>query len=262
LTNAKKVTILKELGLDKIRIALSGSANISFSILQLFNHYLNIRILEVYGPSEVGGIFSLNTKHHIKFGTKGKPIPGVSLKILEDGELCFRGPNACLGYYNDPIETEQMIQDGWVRSGDLGYLDDNGFLCLTGRTKDIFRLSSGIIITPIVLEEVVAQHPLVTECIVVGEGRPYCAAIISLNHEEVIKLAQLENESSEEYLDSPLFFNAIQKHLDFVNSGLDDDKRILNFRILPRSFDLLNDELTPTMKIIKKGCIEELDSFN
>ena len=146
-------------------------------------------VLEGYGLSETCAAATLNTPDAYRFGTVGRPLPGTQVAIAADGEILIRGPHVFGGYYNDPAATEAALTaDGWLRSGDLGAIDAQGFLTITGRKKDLIITSSGKNITPVNIESELRDQPSITEAVVYGDNRPYLVAMLTLDREESVKL--------------------------------------------------------------------------
>src|SRR5213078_3504192 len=157
-------------------------------ILKFF-HAVGIPIAEVYGQTEGTGPTSLNPKDGIKIGTVGPPIPGVEVRIAEDGEVLVRGGNVFKGYFKNEEATAEMLEDGWMHSGDVGLLDEDGYLTITDRKKDLIITTAGKNIAPQELENRLKFHPLVSQAVVVGDRRPYLTALITLDAETAAKFA-------------------------------------------------------------------------
>ena len=166
------------LGMDEARFGITGAAPISAEILQFFAG-LGIVILEVYGQSEDCGPATFNRPGMTKYGTVGVPIPGVDVRIAEDGEILVRGPSVFKGYYKDPAATSAALVDGWLHSGDLGSFDADGFLSITGRKKDILITAGGKNIAPKNIEAALKNLPLVSQAVVIGDRRKFLSALIT-----------------------------------------------------------------------------------
>src|SRR5581483_3692766 len=173
-------------GLGRARLCVSGAAPVAAEVLEFFTG-LDISIREVYGQSEDTGPTSFTRAGKTKFGTVGPPLPGVEVKFAEDGEILVKGPNVFLGYYKDPAATAEALTDGWLHSGDLGALDADGMLRITGRKKDILITSGGKNITPVNIEGALKNHPLISEAVVVGDRRNYLTALVTLDPEASVK---------------------------------------------------------------------------
>jgi long-subunit acyl-CoA synthetase (AMP-forming) len=169
------------IGLDKVRVAVSGAAAIRKDVLDFFLS-LGLPIYEVYGQSECAGPATSNASRpgETRLGTVGRAIPGTVVKLAEDGEILFQGPNLCAGYFKDPASTSAAIQDGWLHTGDVGELDDKGFLRITDRKKDLFKTSGGKYIAPQPLEGLLRSIPIVAQAVIIGENRKYVTALLTL----------------------------------------------------------------------------------
>jgi long-chain acyl-CoA synthetase len=231
------------LGFDRARTLISGAAPIAPDVLEFFAS-LDLPIREIYGQSEDCGPTSFNLPGKTKLGTVGVPMPGLECKIADDGEILVRGPNVFLGYYKDPDATAESLEDGWLRSGDLGTFDKDGFLSITGRKKEIIITAGGKNIAPKNIEAAMKQCPLVGECVVIGDRRKYLTALITLSEAG----AQVEDEGE--------LRATIQAQLDQVNQTLARVEQIKKFTILPRPFGIDTGELTPTLKIKRKVVAE------
>ena len=174
-----------QLGLDRARIVVSGAAPIHPDVVRWFTG-IGLPIAEGYGQTEVALVTTLNPSHAIRIGTVGPPVPGASVRIVPDGEILVKGDNVCRGYWHNEASTRELIDDdGWLRSGDLGTLDDHGYLLITGRKKDLIIAAHGKNISPQNLETDLAAHPLVGQAIVIGDGRRYLTALIALDEAAV-----------------------------------------------------------------------------
>ena len=178
-----------------------------------------------------------------KFGTVGKPFKGCELKIAEDGEILVKGPNIFQGYYKNDEATDETLQDGWLHTGDIGEIDSDGFLKITGRKKDIIITAGGKNITPANLEAEIKQHPLVSQCVVIGDRRPYLVALVTLDPEEK---ATFEGDPRE----------SIQAHIDDINQKFARVEQVKKFEILPDDLSQEGGELTPTLKV-KRNVVAE-----
>ncbi len=235
------------LGLDETRIAVSGAAPVSKEIVEFFAG-LDVPIREVYGQSEGSGPTTFNVPGRTRFGSVGPPYPGVEVKIAADGEIVARGRNIFLGYYKDDQATKETLLDGWLQSGDLGEFDDEGFLSITGRKKDIIITAGGKNIAPKLIESSLKNHELISEAVVIGDRRKYLTALVTLDPEST------ERFLTERGLEGPANENAsvievVQAAVDTVNSGLARVEQIKKFTILPRELSIEDGELTPTLKV-------------
>src|SRR5205823_9640349 len=201
-------------------------------------HGIDILILEGYGLSEVTTAASVNLEDDFKFGTVGKPLPGVELRIAEDGEILIRSHTVFAGYYRDEEATRATLDDeGFVHTGDVGHLDDDGFLVITDRKKDIIVTAGGKNVAPQNLENELKAHRIVSQAIVVGDRKPYIAALITVDPEAA---------------NGTDVHAAVQVAVDAVNADRSRYEQIKRFTVLPREFALEHDEITPTLKLKRK----------
>lgn len=239
-------------GLDRGRFFVSGAAPIAREILEFFAS-LDIMINEVYGQSEDTGPTSFNRPGRTKFGSVGPAVPGVDVRIAKDDEVLVRGPNVFLGYYKDPEATADTLIDGWLHSGDLGVFDDEGFLNITGRKKEIIITAGGKNVTPKNIEQALKQNPLIAEAVVIGDRRKYLTCLITLDPDQAKSLG--ENGVRAE----------IQKTIDRVNQDLARVEQIKKFALLEKSFTIETGELTPTLKlkrnVVQKKFAKEIDAL-
>ncbi|MDP3895562.1 MAG: long-chain fatty acid--CoA ligase [Mesorhizobium sp.] len=235
------------IGLDKCPVPVSGAAPISTHVLEFFAA-LGIVVLEVYGQSEDCGPTTFNVAGATKLGTVGKPIPGLELKIAPDDEILVRSPSLFDGYAKDPAATAATLVDGWMKTGDLGRLDADGYLTIIGRKKDILITSGGKNITPANLEGDLMDIPLVEHAVVVGEGRNYLTALLTLGEDKLKDFAAVHGLSGDLRSD-PRVLAEIQQGIDALNPRHARVEQIRRFAILPRSLTMADNELTPTLKV-------------
>ena len=251
------------IGLGKVRVCVSGAAPISKEMLEFFSG-LDLTVLEVYGQSEDTGPTSFNRPGKTKFGTVGPIIPGVDVKIAEDGEILVKGPNVFLGYYKEPEATAETLKDGWLCSGDLGALDAEGFLSITGRKKEIIITSGGKNVTPANIEGALKNHPLVSEAVVIGDRRKFLTAVLTLDPEAAQKFCADRGVAAPPHK-SPEIQAEVQRAVDEVNATLAKVETIKKFTILPRSFAVETGELTPSLKVkrrvVAKNFSEEIEAM-
>jgi len=224
----------------RLRIGVSGGAPLAKEILEFF-HALDVLIVEGYGLTECTTAATVNRVSRFRFGTVGPALPGVELRIAEDGEVLIKSDTVFAGYFRDEEATREVLPgDGWLRSGDLGHIDDDGFLTITDRKKDILVTAGGKNIAPQNLENALKMHPLVSQALVVGDRRPYVAALITL----------VDGTSPDDAR------NEIERAVDDVNSELSRYEQIKRYTILPRDFTPEDDEVTPTLKLRRRVCQE------
>ncbi len=250
---------IREIFGGRVRYFLSSAAPIAVEILEFF-HACGMLILEGYGQSEVSCFCTLCTPDAYRFGSVGKAVPGVSLKTADDGEIMVKGDIVFKGYLNQPELTRQTLtQDGWIHTGDLGRIDEDGFLWITGRKKDIIITSGGKNVTPSNIENLLLNHPLIEYALVHGDRRKFLSALISLSPENLAAWAQANGMDATNY-DALIRHDAvvkeIQKAVDSANSHLANFETIKKFVIVPKPFQIETGELTPTMKV-KRRVVEE-----
>ena len=222
----------------------SGGAPLSREIAEFF-HALDVLILEGYGLSEVTTAATVNLPSAYRFGTVGKPLPGVELRLAPDGEILIRSNTVFAGYYHDDEATRQTIDDeGFVHTGDVGHIDDDGFLVITDRKKDLIVTSGGKNVAPQNLENELKAHRVVSQVVVVGDRRPYVAALVTVDPEAA------------DGLDEAGIRDAVQRAVEAVNTDRSRFEQIKRFRILPRDFSIEHDEVTPTLKLRRKVILD------
>ncbi len=240
-----------------LRLAVSGAAPINPDILRFFDAG-GVLVLEGWGMTETSTAATIAKPDDFKTGTIGKPFPGCEVRIAEDGEILVKGPNVFQGYYKNEEATRETIVDGWLHTGDLGEIDADGFIKITGRKKDIIITAGGKNITPANLEAEIKQHPIVSQCVVVGDRRPYLVALVTLDPEEAPGWAQEKGLSGDltELAVNDQVRASIQAHLDKINEKFARVEQIKKFAILPRDLSQENGELTPTLKV-KRAVVTE-----
>ena len=242
------------MGLDKARIAATSAAPISQEILEFFAGF-DLPIVEIYGQSEGTGPTTANGHGAIRFGSVGKAFPGCEVKVADDGEILLKGGNVFAGYYKDARATADTLVDGWLHSGDLGSFDDDGFLYITGRKKDIIITAGGKNIAPSNLELAIKDNLLVSEAVVIGDRRKYLTALITLDAERVAEFAA-EHGISGPVHHSDRLQKEIQATIDGMNDKLARVEQVKKFTILPRELTIDDGELTGTLKV-KRNVVSE-----
>src|SRR4051794_21360526 len=230
----------------RLRLAVSGAAPINPEILRFYDA-AGILVVEGWGMTETSTAATISTEEAFKIGTVGRPFPGCEVRIADDGEILVEGPNVFQGYYKNPEATAETIVDGWLHTGDIGELDADGYLLITGRKKDIIITAGGKNITPANLEAEIKQSPLVSQCVVVGDRRPYLVALVTLDAEEVAKLAVEDPEIGADegaWAASPRVRALIDEHLGRVNEKFARVEQVKKLAILPRDLSQEGGELT------------------
>ena len=241
----------------RVQYAVSGGAPLGERLGHFFRG-VGITVLEGYGLTETSPVVSANLPSNNKIGTVGRPVPGVTIRIADDGEILVFGPNVFPGYWHNEAATAEMIDaDGWLHTGDLGELDD-GHLRVTGRKKDIIVTAGGKNVAPAVLEDRLRAHPLVSPCMVVGDGRPYVACLVTLDEEALGpwkgRHPELASASLAELATSPEMIAEIQIAVDDANKAVSRAESIRRFRILPVDFTEQDGYLTPSLKV-RRGVV-------
>jgi long-chain acyl-CoA synthetase len=239
--------------------AISGGAPLG-ERLGHFYRGIGVLVLEGYGLTETSPAITFNRESALRIGTVGRPLPGVTIRIADDGEILVRGDVVFKEYFNNPEATAEAKQDGWFHTGDLGSLDADGFLSITGRKKEILVTAGGKNVAPAVLEDRVRAHPLVSQCMVVGDQQPFIAALVTVDEEALPAwLADQGREaaSATDLRDDPALRAAIQSAVDEANKAVSKAEAIRVFRILPRDFTEATGELTPSLKVKRAVVMKE-----
>lgn len=240
------------LGFSRTRVAVSGAAAINKEILEFFSG-LDVTIYEVYGQSEGCGPTTFNRPGATRFGTTGQAWPGSEVKLAPDGEVIMRGPNVFMGYYKDAAATRDTLIDGWLHSGDLGRFDEEGYLSIVGRKKDIIITSGGKNIAPRNIEAALKNIELIGDAVLVGEGRKYLSALLTLEPEAAGRFAAANQIEGAELHTHPKVIAAIQAEIDeVVNPQFARVEQVRKFTLLSRPFSVEGGEMTPTLKLKRK----------
>jgi long-chain acyl-CoA synthetase len=244
-----------------MRLLTSGGAPLPEEIAQFFVD-AGLPILQAYGLTE-NICVAFNTVENLKFGTVGRPMPMCEVRIAADGEILVKSPMMFSGYYKDAAKTAEMFdENGWLKTGDLGALDPDGFLKITGRKKEIIVLSSGKNVAPALTENLVKENHLVSQCFLYGDGRSYCVALITLNQLEAEMYAKANNIAYENFADltqNTEINDLIKRSVEKANARVSSSEQIKRFKILERDFSLEADEITPTLKVKRNVVSEKFD---
>ncbi|MBV2355478.1 AMP-dependent synthetase/ligase [Streptomyces sp. J2-1] len=242
----------------RIRNAMSGGSGMDRR-LGLFFAGAGVQIYEGYGLTESTAAATANPPTRTRYGTVGQAVPGMTVHIADDGEIWLRGPNVFQGYLNNQKATDGALHDGWLATGDLGALDEDGYLTITGRKKEILVTSGGKSVSPGVLEERVRDHPLVNQCIVVGNDRPYVAALVTLDQEAVDHWLQMRGKprlTAEQLVRDTDLETEVRRAVVAANTLVSQAESIRTFRVLARPFTEEHGLLTPSLKL-KRRAIEK-----
>ena len=239
------------LGLSRVRNAYTGGAAMGPDHFRFF-HALGVNLKQIYGQTEVAGISVVHRSGDIKFDTVGLPIPETEIKITEDGEILTRSPSVFLGYYKNPEATEETLKDGWLYSGDRGFIDDDGHLVVFDRTKDVFTLRDGRPFSPQYLETRLKFSPYVKDSWVIGDKKDYIAAVICIDYSVAGKWAdekKINYTSYQELSQIDQIYNLVEAQIRKANKDLPESARVVKFVNLYKEFDADDDELTRTRKL-------------
>ncbi|MBK0373382.1 MULTISPECIES: long-chain fatty acid--CoA ligase [Streptomyces] len=239
----------------RMRHAMSGGSGMDRR-LGLFFAGAGVDVFEGYGLTETSAAATANPPERTRYGTVGRPVPGTSVHIADDGEVWVNGPNVFSGYLGDPAATRAVLHEGWLATGDLGSLDDDGYLTITGRKKEILVTSGGKSVSPAGLEERVRAHPLVAQCIVVGNDRPYIAALVTVDQESVDHWLAMQGRaplSPAELVRDPDLEMEVRRAVVAANTAVSQAESIRTFRILAHPFSEELGLLTPSLKLKRKA---------
>ncbi len=255
LFNAFVLYKLRErLGFERVRLAVSGAAPISPDVLRYF-HGIGVPLREVYGQTEGSGPTCIHQGDQIELGNVGPALPGVEVKIDKDGEILVKGGNVFMGYFKNPEATAETIVDGWLRSGDVGLLDEKGFLKITDRKKDLIITAGGKNIAPQNIENQLKFSPYINDAIVIGDRLKFVSALIVIDEENVVQFAQdnkIPFTTYESLTKAPEIVELIDREVQEINKTLSHVETIKKFTIVPKKLYEEDGEVTPTMKVKRK----------
>jgi long-chain acyl-CoA synthetase len=242
----------------RVRFFVSGGAPLSKDIAEFF-YAIGLVILEGYGLTETAPALSINTFEAIRFGSVGKPIPDVKIRIAPDGEILAKGPNIMKGYYKKEAETREVFEDGWFKTGDIGHIDGDGFLVITDRKKDIIVTSGGKNVAPQPIENLLKTIPYVSTAVVIGDRKRFVAALIVPNFEKLEEYARnvgIAFKDRWELVRNEQVVNFIKAEVDRATPALAPYEKIKRIALLEREFEIEKDEITPSLKV-KRNIIED-----
>lgn len=247
-----------------VEYAVSGGAPLDSSIAHFFNG-VGLPLLEGYGMTETCAPSSVNPTVGYKIGTIGLPLQGVTMGVDETGELCIKSPAVCVGYHNHPDVTEQQIVDGWLHTGDLGSIDDDGFVSIVGRKKDLIITAGGKNVSPSEMEASIMTSPVVSQCVVIGDRKPFIASIISLDLAETNLWLESQGaervENLEEATKNPIARAEVERAVNKANELVSRAESIRKFEIVPDEFTEGNGLVTPSMKARRQAVVEHYRSL-
>jgi long-chain acyl-CoA synthetase len=242
-----------------VEFFISGSAKMSAQV-QAWFYSAGLLLVEGYGMTETSAISCFNVPASPRFGTVGPGLPGTEIKIAEDGEVLIKGPGVMRGYHNDPERTAEVLVDGWFHTGDIGVLDEDGYLSITDRKKDLMKTSGGKYVAPVKVETVIAATiPYVSQVVAVGDGRKYISALLTMDRDNLAKWAArkgLSELSYEELTQRPELRDTLQRFLNSANAKLERWETVKRFAVLPTEFSVDDGGVTPNMKIRRKVIAE------
>ena len=226
---------------------------------------IGLTVLVGYGLTETSGALTVTLPDALKIGTVGRPIPGTAVRVSDDGELLFKGGQVFSGYWQNPDATAEAIDtDGWFHTGDVGEVDDEGFVRITGRKKEILVTAGGKNVAPAVLEDRVRAHPLVSQCLVVGDGQPFIAALVTIDAEALPAWTEQHGKrgTAAELVDDADLREAVQAAIDDANQAVSKAEAIRKFEILPHDWTEEGGQLTPSLKlkrnVVMRECRDEI----
>ena len=244
----------ERMGFDRIRTAISGAAPIAPEILQFYQS-IGVNLVEAYGQTEGTGATTVSRIGRVKFGAVGQPLTGIEVKIADDGEILVKSPGVFKGYFKNPETTAETIVDGWLHSGDVGELDEDGYLKITDRKKDIIVTAGGKNITPQYIENKLKASVYINDAVIIGDRRKYLTCLIMIDEDNVVKYAQDHKIQFSTYKDLTLHDDIrklIQDEIKAVNETLARVEHVKKFCILPKKLYEEDGEVTPTMKVKRK----------
>jgi len=242
----------------RVRFFLCGGAPLSKDIGEFF-YAIGLTVIEGYGLTETSPVITANTFENLKFGTVGKPIPGVEVRIDEDGEILTKGPNVMNGYYKKEAASREVFEGGWFHTGDIGHFDEEGFLVITDRKKDIIVTSGGKNVAPQPIEGILNLNPYISNALVIGDSRKFISALVVPNFEKLEEYAKQNNISFEDHCDlvkKEEIVRFIQEQVDRSAPNLASYEKVKKISLLDKEFEIEKGEITPTLKV-KRNIIEE-----
>ncbi len=253
--------IKNQLGLRRLRDAYTGGAALGPDVFRFF-HTLGVNLKQIYGQTEVAGISVLHRDGDIRYQTVGEPLPGMDVKVAEDGEILTRGPAVFEGYFENPEATRETLVDGWLHSGDAGYFDEEGHLVVVDRLKDVMLLADGTTFSPQFIENLLKFSPYVSEAVVFGGEHPYVAGIIAIDFENAGQWAERHQLAYTTFTDLSQkreVYDLVQAHVESVNADVPEAARIRRFLLLHKELHADDAELTRTRKVRRRFIAERFE---
>lgn len=251
--------VLTMTGLSRARVLISGAAPISPDVIRWYLA-LNLSMVEAYGQTECTGHATSYVRGEEKAGTVGKAIAGTELRLADKGEILIKGPHVFVGYLNQPAQTAETVIDGWLHTGDVGALDEDGYLTITDRLKDIIVTAGGKNVTPSEIESRLKFSPYISDAVVIGDRRPYLSCLVMIDHESVVKYAQEKDIPFTNFASltrSPEVRKLIQGEIDAVNHDFARVEGIKRFALIDTELTAEDEEMTPTLKLKRKVVAEK-----
>ena len=242
----------------RVRFFLCGGAPLSKDIGEFF-YAIGLTVIEGYGLTETSPVITANTFENLKFGTVGKPIPGVDVRIDEDGEILTKGPHVMNGYYKKEAASREVFEGGWFHTGDIGHFDEEGFLVITDRKKDIIVTSGGKNVAPQPIEGILNLNPYISTALVIGDSRKFISALVVPDFEKLEEYAKQNNISFEDHCDlvkKEEIVRFIQEQVDRSAPNLASYEKVKKIALLDKEFEIEKGEITPTLKV-KRNIVEE-----
>jgi long-chain acyl-CoA synthetase len=254
----------ERIGLGRCRVPVTGAAPISEHLIEWF-HAIGVDILEGYGQTECAGVSHINRPHNVKLGTVGQTLPGIECRTDEDGEILVRGPNVFEGYLNMPDATEETVtEEGWLRTGDIGEIDDDGFLSITGRKKQIIITAGGKNLSPEKIENALKTSPYIKEAVAIGDQRKFISALIQIDGDSVGDWASrrgIAYTSFEDLTQKEEVRDLINKEVDKANDKLARVEQVREVRLFPKELHQDDGEVTATQKVKRKAVMEKYEEL-
>jgi long-chain acyl-CoA synthetase len=251
------------LGLRQLKRAYTGGAALGPDVFRYF-HALGVNLKQIYGQTEISGIAVVHRDGDVKFQTVGTPIPETEIKIDESGEILLRSPAVMQGYYGAPEITKEALEDGWLRSGDAGYFDEDGHLVVIDRASDVMTLHDGTKFSPQFIENKLKFNPYIKEAVVFGGDWPFVTAVINIDFANVGKWAENNHLAYTTYTDlaqKPSVYALVREHVEEANMDLPPAARIRRFLLLHKELDADDAELTRTRKVRRKLIAQRYDNI-